>query len=261
MATVTQHAPGTFCWPELATSDQEGAKKFYTSLFGWTFQDSDIGDGQFYTMLKLNGASVGALYKLRPDESTKGMPPHWGTYVAVDSADAAAAKAKQLGASIMVEPFDVMDVGRMAVIQDPTGAVFSVWQPKKHIGVGVLDEVGAMCWNELMTTDAAKAKPFYMGLFGWKDETKPMGPMVYTIYKNGGANAGGMMQISPRMGPIPSHWLVYFSVKDCDATVNKATGMGAKVTVPAQDVPGVGRFAILQDPQGAHFGVVKGESM
>ena len=257
MATITQHAPGTFCWPELATSDQTKAKTFYTSLLGWQFTDNDMGGGESYTMLTLGGRTLGALYNQRQEERKQGIPPHWNSYVSVESADATAAKAKSLGGTVLAEPFDVFDAGRMAILQDPTGATFCIWQPKAHAGAGVLDEVGALCWTELMTTDTAKAQPFYTQLFGWTAEDKPMGPMTYTILKRGGAQAGGMMQITKEMGPIPSHWMVYFSVADCDATVAKAGTLGGKVTVPATDIPGVGRFAILQDPQGAHVAIIK----
>jgi predicted enzyme related to lactoylglutathione lyase len=260
MPTMTQHAPGTFCWPELGTTDQAAAKKFYTSLFGWTFEDNDMGAGGIYTMLKLNGQSVGALYALGKEMLDHGVPPHWGSYVAVESADAAAEKAKTLGATILGGPFDVMDVGRMAVIQDPTGATFSVWQAKKHAGANVLDEPGALCWTELMTTDAAKAKRFYTGLLPWTPESMPMGPpekpMEYTVFKNAGKSAAGMMQITPEMGPVPPHWMIYFMVENCDASASKAHQLGAKTLVPPTDIPNVGRFAVVMDPQGAPFAML-----
>lgn len=257
MATVTQHAPGTFCWPELATTDQQGAKTFYTTLFGWEFSDSDMGGGESYTMLKLAGRDVGALYSMREEQRGQGIPPHWNSYVAVESADQAAAKAKALGGQVLMEPFDVFDAGRMAIVKDPTGAVFCVWQAKAHIGAGVLNELGALCWTELMTTDTGKAGTFYTGLFDWKAEAMPMAPMTYTIFKSGTAQAGGMMAITPEMGPVPPHWMVYFAVADCDAAVAKAKGLGAKVAVPPTDAPNVGRFAVLRDPQGAHFSVIR----
>jgi predicted enzyme related to lactoylglutathione lyase len=258
MATTTQHAPGTFSWPELATSDQDGAKKFYTTLFGWTYEDNDMGPEGTYTMLKLRGESVGALYKMRPEQAASGMPPCWGSYVTVENVDQATVKARGLGAKVMMEPFDVMDVGRMAVIADPQGAVFSLWQARKHIGATVLDEVGALCWTELMTTDASAAEKFYTGLFGWKPESMPMGPgMTYTVFKRGETAAGGMMQITADMGPIPPNWGIYFQVADCDASAAKAASMGAQVVVPPKDIPNVGRFAILIDPQGAHFAILK----
>jgi predicted enzyme related to lactoylglutathione lyase len=194
---------------------------------------------------------------MRKEELATGAPPHWNSYVAVASADQAADKATALGGTVVLPPFDVFDSGRMAFIQDPTGAFFGVWQAKNHLGAGVLGEIGALCWTELMTSDVSKAQPFYTGLFGWQAEAKPMGPMSYTTYKRGNAPAAGMMQITKEMGPIPSHWMVYFSVADCDGTVAKAGTLGGKITVPPQDVPTVGRFAILQDPQGAHFAIIK----
>ena len=254
MATVTQHAPGTFCWPELCTTDQDGAKKFYTALFGWTFTDSDIGGGESYTMLKLKGKDAGALYRLGKEQLGRGVPPHWTSYVAVENADAATAKVKQLGGSVMKDPFDVFDHGRMAVVQDPTGATFCLWQAKKNIGVGVLNETGALCWTELLTTDTDKAGGFYKQLFGWKTETMPMGSgATYTMFKNGEPYAGGMMKITQQMGPIPSNWGVYFQVDDCDKATVKAQGLGAKTVVPPTDIPEMGRFSTLTDPQGAFF--------
>jgi len=254
MATITQHAPGTFCWPELATTDQARAKEFYARLFGWSFDDSPSGEGQVYTMLKLGERPVGALFQMGKEQQDK--PPHWASYVAVTSADETAATAKQLGGKLMMEPFDVMDVGRMAVIQDPQGAVVAVWQAKKHTGAGVLDEPGALCWTELMTSDTASAARFYTGLFGWTSEAKPMGPTTYTVFKRGEKSAGGMMGISPEMGPVPPHWLAYFAVGDCDESVAEAIMLGGQVMVPPTDVPGVGRYAILTDPQGAAFAVI-----
>src|SRR5258706_9022601 len=132
MPTITQHAPGAFCWPELGTSDQNAAKKFYGGLFGWTFNDTPIGPDQVYTIFQLDGRDAAALYTLQPDMLKMGVPPHWETYVAVANADNAAALAKQNGGTILKDAFDVMDAGRMAVIQDPLGATFCVWQANKH---------------------------------------------------------------------------------------------------------------------------------
>ncbi|MBI1796969.1 MAG: VOC family protein [Candidatus Eisenbacteria bacterium] len=256
MATTTTHAPGTFCWPELSTTDQAGAKKFYSALFGWEMNDSPMGEGEFYTMIGLGGRGVGALYTMRKEEKSSGAPPHWNSYVAVESADAAAARAKQLGATILADAFDVMDVGRMAIIQDPTGAVFCVWEAKKHTGAGVLGEPGSLCWTELMTRDTAKAGAFYTALFGWKTDVMTMGPMSYTVFKRDDTGAGGMMAISPDMGQVPPNWMPYFAVTDTDAIVAKANQVGGRVIAPAQDVPNVGRFAVLQDPQSAVFAVL-----
>src|SRR5882672_2563499 len=173
--TQMQHAPGSFCWIELATTDGPGAKKFYSELFGWTIHDSPVGPDMVYTMLRLDGKDVGALYQ--KGEMMKDVPTHWASYISVTSADEIAAKAKALGATVMKEPFDVMDVGRMAVIIDPTGAAFCIWQPGTHAGFGVKGEPNSVTWNELLTTDTARAIDFYTRLFGW--EAKTHGPMQY----------------------------------------------------------------------------------
>ena len=259
MQETPEYKPGTFCWVELGTTDGEAAKKFYTELFGWTFNDSPVGPGMVYTMLLLNGKDIGALYQMPPEMTSQAIPPNWLSYAAVSNADESAAKAKELGATLMKEPFDVMTVGRMAVVQDPTGAVFAIWEGRDHKGASVVNVPGALVWNELATTDKTRAGDFYSGLFGWKLDAQTFGPLEYTIFQNGDKGAGGMFQITPEMAGLPSHWLVYFSVDDCDAKVKKATELGASVMKPADDIPGVGRFAILKDPQGAAFAVIKTE--
>ena len=255
MAERTKHEPGTFSWVELATRDGAAAKRFYTSLFGWGFDDMPVGDGTTYTMLTKNGRRVGALYQMSAQQ--QGVPPHWNSYVTVASADDSAAQAKRLGGNVMLEPFDVLDAGRMAVVADPTGAVFSLWQAKRHIGADLVNEPGAFCWNELYTTDPKKAADFYRGLFGWSKDARHMDYGEYVIFNQGGRQMCGMMQIAKEWGPVPPHWLVYFAVADCDASVAKATSLGAKTTMPPMDIENVGRFAMLTDPEGAGFAVIK----
>lgn len=260
MQETPDYAPGTFCWVELATSDNEAAKKFYSELFGWTFADNPMGPDMVYTMLKKDDKEVGALYKMMPEMKERGIPPHWMSYASTPNADDSVAKAELLGATIMQPAFDVMEHGRMAVIQDPTGAVFSLWQPKQHRGASLVNAAGSLCWNELMTTDTNKAGDFYTGLFGWGKDVQSFGPMEYTMFTNEGRPTAGMLKITPEMGPIPPNWLIYFAVDDCDATVQKASELGANVMKPADDIPGIGRFAILTDPQGAAFAIIKLEA-
>jgi predicted enzyme related to lactoylglutathione lyase len=260
MQETPEYRPGTFCWVELATSDQSAAKNFYTQLFGWTYEDHPMGPGMVYTMLKLDGKDVGAMYKLMDDQVEFGVPPNWLSYISVTNADDATAKAKNAGATILKEPFDVMTVGRMSIVKDPTGAVFAIWQAGDHQGAGVCNVPGSFCWNELMTTDTAKDKEFYTSVFGWGADTQNFGGLEYTMFANGDRPAGGMLAITPEMGPIPPNWLVYFAVDDCDAKVQKASELGATVMKPADDIPGIGRFAILIDPQGAAFALIKLES-
>lgn len=254
------YQPGTFCWVELGTTDGEAAKRFYTELFGWTFSDSPIGPDMVYTMLKLDEQNIGALYQMPSEMTSQGIPPNWLSYVSVASADESAAKAKELGATVMKDPFDVMDVGRMAVIQDPTGAVFAIWQAGTNKGAAIFNVPGSLCWNELATNDTAKDGEFYSGLFGWTKDTMNLGPMEYTMFANNGRGAGGMFKLTPEMAGIPPHWLNYFAVDDCDAKVKKATELGASIMKPADDIPGIGRFAILRDPQNAVFAVIKLEN-
>lgn len=257
MQETPEYAPGTFCWVELATTDSEAAKKFYTALFGWSFEDNPVAPEMVYTMLKQDGKDVGALFQLPAEMTAQGIPPNWLSYASVTSADETAAKAKSLGATLMKEPLDVFTVGRMAVIQDPTGAVFALWQPGTHKGAGVVNVPNSFCWNELATPDVAKAGDFYTGLFGWGKNVQQMGPMTYTSFMNGERPAGGMYAPPPEMGEMPPHWLVYFAVDDTDAVVQKANELGAKTCAPPMDIPDTGRFAILQDPQGAAFAIIK----
>lgn len=245
---VTKHENGQFCWAELSTSDGPGAKAFYTALMGWEAEDSPIGPDMVYTMLKLNGASVCALYQ---DDSKK-APPHWATYIHVDDVDGYAARAKELGGTLLTEPFAVMEVGRMAVVQDPTGAVFSLWQPKSHSGSTVIGEPGSVCWNELHTRDTAAAEAFYTGLFGYGVKHSQM-PMPYTELQLGGKSHAGIVALGPEEEGVPPYWAIYFAVADCAATVEKANALGATTVFPPHEIPEVGTMAIIKDPQGAVF--------
>jgi predicted enzyme related to lactoylglutathione lyase len=238
----------------LAPTAGPAAKTFYSQLFGWEGQDMPIGPGMVYTMLKLGGKDVAALYQ--KGEEMKQVPTHWASYISVTSADETAAKAKELGATVVQEPFDVMDVGRMAVITDPTGAHFCIWQAGKHKGVGVKGETGSLCWNELLTNDTTKAIDFYTQLFGWKTKTDS-GATPYTEISNGEDHIGGIMQIQPQMGPMPPNWGIYIAVNDCDATAAKSTSLGGRQYLPPTDIPHVGRFAVLSDPQGAVFNIIQ----
>lgn len=259
MTVVTKHEPGSFCWPELATSDAAGAKTFYTGLFGWNANDSPAGPDMIYTMLQKSGKSVGALYGLGPQQ--KGVPSHWNIYVAVASADETAKKAKELGGNVLMEPVDVMDVGRMAIIKDKQGATFCVWEAKKHIGAEIINEPNTLCWAELDTTDMGSAEKFYTALFGWgvKRGGEAANETAYTEWQRGGNSIGGMMTIPKEWGPVPPNWLVYFMVSDVDAATKKAGELGGHAIVPPTDIPKTGRFSVIGDPQGAVFAIFKPE--
>jgi hypothetical protein len=256
MPTVTTHAPGTFCWPELATTDQESAVAFYRALFGWDVNEQPIGPGGTYSMFTLRGKNVGAAYTLRPEERQQNIPPHWGSYVSVADADAAVKRAQELGAKVLAPAFDVMDAGRMAILQDPTGGVFMVWQAKKHVGAEVLGDPGSLCWTELATRDTKAAEKFYTSLFGWAAKHGTDG-MEYIELANDGQQQGGILPITPQMGNMPTAWTPYFMVSNVDATAAKVKELGGRVYMGPQDLPKVGRFAVVADPQGAMFDIFK----
>jgi predicted enzyme related to lactoylglutathione lyase len=257
MPEITSPRIGHFCWFELATNDQQAAKQFYSGLFGWTFVEFPMGPDSVYTMFQLGGRDVGACYTMQPDQRARGIPPHWMTYIAVANADEAAAKAASLGAQVLAPAFDVFDVGRMAVLQDPTGATFCIWQAKRHIGARVMGEPNTFCWSELMARDTPVALKFYTTMFGWGTHvTTNQAGFAYTHWTAGNAPIGGMMEISPEMGAIPAHWMNYIATPDCDAIARKAIQLGGKAVQPPFDIPGTGRMAVLQDPQGAMFSII-----
>jgi predicted enzyme related to lactoylglutathione lyase len=248
--------PGTFSWPELSTTDQKSGVAFYRSLFGWDVNEQPMGPDETYSMFQMRGREVGAAYTMRPEERQHGVPPHWNNYVTVKNVDDSTKRAQELGGKVLMAPFDVMEAGRMAILQDPTGAVFQVWQPKNHIGTRIQREPGSLCWTELVTNDTQTAGKFYTQLFGWAAKAGGTGMDEYTEFSVEGTPDAGMMKIRPEWGPgIPAHWTPYFQVADCDATVSKAKSLGAQVGLAPTDLANVGRFAMLADPQGAKFAV------
>lgn len=257
MAEINKHAAGSFCWIELNTTDAPAAKQFYSALFDWEPVDMPVAPGMVYTIMRIRGRDVAALCEMMPGQKQSGMPAHWMTYVAVESADAAAQKAVELGGQqIMLHT--VGDAGRLAVLQDGQGAYFSVWQPGANPGIGLNDEPGTLCWSELWTLDRSAAANFYGALFGWRTKAGSAGaPNDYTEWQNGEQSIGGMLAITEEMGPVPPHWLPYFMVADCDATCAKAVAAGAAQCMAPMDIPGVGRFGVLRDPQGGTFAVIK----
>jgi len=253
MPIVEKHAPGAFCLIELATTDQDAAKKFYTGLFGWSFSDQPIGPGGTYTLFRLEQRDVASAYTIRPEDRT--IPPHWDVYITVESADEAAKRAGELGGKVIAGPFDVAQYGRMAVLQDPTGAVFCVWQPKQGIGIGLAGVPGTLCWMDLSTGDPERAKQFYEGLFGWRIITGERDTSGYLHIKNGEEFIGGIPPAAHRDPHSPPHWLGYFLVSNVDESAGKAAELGGRTYLAPMDIENAGRFAVLADPQGAAFAI------
>jgi len=250
---------GRFTWHELMTTDMKAAVKFYTSLFGWTSEEMDMGPGGKYTLLKQGDKQVaGAMAAQQP-----GVPSSWLTYVGVDDVDAAAKQIAELGGKTLVPPTEVPNIVRFSVAQDPQGAVFGVLK-----GVGPSANApppddaplpGNFCWDELHTSDKQAASKFYGKLFGWTGKVGDKDPMEYWHWMHSGKDIGGMMKL--QMPNVPPHWLAYLAVANVDTSATRARELGAKVLVEAMEVPGTGRFVVLQDPTGAAFALFKSARM
>jgi len=249
---MPDYAPGTPSWVDLGSPDVDASIRFYGSLFGWSASEPVEGGGG-YRFFEQDGKMVAGLGPLMME----GQPPAWLNYVSIADADETVGTARDAGAVIHVEPMDVLDVGRMAILADPTGAALGLWQPRRHTGAEIVNEPVSLTWNELETRDPNAAKPFYNAIFGWDADTAQMGAMEYTTWRLGDQPVGGMADISGRVpDEVPAHWLAYFAVEDTDATVEQAKALGGEVNVPPMDIP-AGRFAVLGDPHGAVFGVIK----
>ena len=253
MPKFESYVQGTPSYVELITPDQAAAKEFYGPLFGWEFDDVPMGDDGYYVTFAKEGDSVGGIGGQMP--GLEGHPAFWGVYLAVDDVDATTARVADAGGKVEAGPFDVMEHGRMSAIQDPSGARVNLWQAKGHPGTQRANEPGTPIWNELISPDLAAATAFYTDLLGvgWEEQPMDGGP-AYTCLMVDGRQVGGAM--APMMADIPPHWNVYFNVESVDDTIAKVVALGGSVVAPAFDVPGVGRMAVLADPQGGMFNLM-----
>jgi predicted enzyme related to lactoylglutathione lyase len=257
MPTFDSYAQGTPSWAELTTPDPQAARSYYAGLFGWDYEENPTGDeGDVYLISTLQGAKVAGITGQMPELA--GHPAFWGVYLAVDDVDAVVALVEGAGGKIEAGPFDVMDAGRMAAIQDPTGARVNLWQAGRTIGTELANEPGTPIWNELVTPDLDTATRFYSEILGVGWQAMPMDDGDYTCLLVGEKAVAGALP--PQMEGLPPHWNVYFNVVDCDASMGKAVELGGSVVAPAFDVPGVGRMGYLSDPQGAMFALMQNPS-
>jgi predicted enzyme related to lactoylglutathione lyase len=257
MTTVDKHQPGTFCWVELATSDLSAGREFYSKVFGWQSDARPVeGWGDYATFSVDDGRSAAGGYVQQEAERSMGVPPHWNLYITTEDVDATVAKATELGGQATVPSMDT-PLGKMAVIADPTGARFCLWQSEQMPGFTVRNEPVSFAWADLITPDKDRAKEFYGGLFGWTGEDTGEEFGFYTLVKLGDEQIAGMM--NPNQPETPPVWMPYFDVTDADAVTSAATEAGAQVMMPVTPIPTVGRFAVLSDPQGALFAVLQTE--
>lgn len=251
MTEKTGYPAGAPLWVDVASADVDASRAFYGSLFGW---ESDPGDPEFggYSTFTLRGQLVAGIGPLMNEH----QPPLWSVYLCTDDADKTTELVTAAGGQVVVPPMTVGDLGRMAVYTDPTGAGIGVWQPMAHTGAQLVDEPGTVCWTELVTRDVEAAKSFYSTTFPMTAEAAGPDPAYTMLHVDGQPVAGLMAMPAAYPDRVPAHWSVYFAVDDADAAVAKAEELGAKVRRPAEDAPW-GRFAVLADPQGAVFAVIK----
>lgn len=260
MAEFKSYSPGMFCWTDYTSADIGASLEFYGSLFGWRGVEQPSEDGMpRYLFFTLEEKVVCGIGELPSSMKEQGVPPMWNSYISTNDVDASCTKAKELGGSVMMPPFDISDKGRMAMVVSPEGAYFGLWQAKNHIGADIANIPGSVTWNELATNDVAKSIAFYEELCAWKSVTEQMGETSYTSFTTKeGRPAGGMLEMtdSPQWEGVPPHWSVYFAVGDCDEAVKRAKELGGSVLVPPTDIPDMGRFAVLKDNIGGVFSVM-----
>ena len=256
MAEFTSYRHGTPCWVDVTSTDMGATNAFYSGLFGWDAEDLGEEAGG-YTMYTLRGKRVAA--GSPPPPGAEGAPPHWTTYLASDDVDDTARKVRDAGGTVLMDPFDVFDSGRMTIAQDPTGAVFGVWRAGTHIGAELANEPGTLNWNECQTGDPGGAGAFYAAVFGHGYEERPMteGGPIYGVLLVDGRGVAGVLQLAGEMKDIPPNWSPVFSVADSDETVAKARELGGTALMPGMDLPEIGRLAVIQDPTGAVFQVLQ----
>jgi uncharacterized protein len=256
MGKRTHYTPGTFSWTDLTTTDQEGAKAFYGALFGWTADDRPVGDGIVYSMMLLDGDPVAAISPQPQQQRDADVPPTWNSYITVESADAALERAKHLGATVHAPAFDVMDSGRMGVVQDPQGAYVLVWEPRNTPGAAVVNAPGALSWNELVTSDMEASASFYSELFEWTvTPVEGFGMPYMTIANREGHSNGGIRAASETE---PNYWLVYFGTDDAQAVLAKVDELGGSPLMGPMEIGEGMTLAAAADPQGAVFALYAG---
>jgi predicted enzyme related to lactoylglutathione lyase len=238
---------GTPCWIDYGVPDVEAAKQLYATVLGWTYEGGDPEYGGYLTCLRNGLQAAGMAPQQNPDD-----PPRWTTYFATDDADGTAARIREAGGTVVLEPMDVGPMGRMAIALDPQGNPFGLWQAAEHTGVRIYNEPGALVWNEAAVDDPDAARSFYGAVFGFRfDEVPDAGG--YTTFATGEAPLGGLGASQPG---LPRGWSTCFSVASADEAVAAVEAAGGKVLVAAEDTP-FGRFAVVEDPWGAPFSVMQ----
>jgi hypothetical protein len=256
MTAIRKYQPGQFCWTDLGTPDVAAAKKFYRGIFGWEAEDYPMGPGgEKYSIMRVEGKDACALYPMDAEQKERKATPAWLPYIAVKNVTRSATKAKAAGGTVCLGPMDVMDKGRMAIVQDPAGAAFAIWQAGKHPGAKLKGVPGTVMWHDLNTPNVESAGKFYAKVFGWKVETKDFSGNAYHMLTSEGEGFGGIWPQSTSQ--LPPSWVTYWLVASCAKTLAKAKRLGGSVAMDTITVPETCRFAVLKDPQGAAFAILE----
>jgi predicted enzyme related to lactoylglutathione lyase len=249
---------GEFNWVDLSALDLEAQSAFYEALFGWSHTDTPSGEGMVYRMFAIDGHTVGGMSQLSADLVAQGLVSAWNTYVATDDVDATAAKAAELGGSVVMQPMEVPGSGRMAAILDPTGAYLFLWKPLRYDETMEYMLPGTLAWNDLGTRDPEKAADFYARLLGWDVQPMTGGPMPYWVVSVAGQGEGGIMPMPETLpAEVPAYWLPYFGTADIAASVAKAVELGGAILSGPMEVGGTMAFAVVADPAGASFALLQ----
>ena len=250
------HPNGTPAWIDLMTTDPQGAADFYGAVFGWTFEEQIVDEQVAYIVAHHDGREAAGIAARTDEERARGVPPAWNIFFATDAISQTCDRATTLGATVHTPPFGLPDVGRMAVLTDPTGALFCLWQGNSHVGMATMHVPGTFTWCECLTREPRSAARFYEDLFGWKTETSRDLGTEYTVCHSDGTAIAGIMDMPDGLEGIPATWMTYLATQDCEATITRIQRAGGKLLNGPMEY-GTGKFAVIQDPQGAVFGIIE----
>lgn len=256
MSVFTEYSHGQFNWVDLNSHDMAAASEFYSALFDWSCATQDTQGGPPYGIFNLGEHQIAGIGEMDEEMKSSGMPPMWNSYINVDGIESVVEQVGQLGGNVIVPVMQVMDAGKLAFIQEPSGGICALWEKGNHIGATLCNDTGAFCWNELATREIDKAKTFFQDLLGWTYDKNEQSPAEYYIIKNGDRMNGGIMAMDESWGEIPSHWTVYFSVADVNASTEKLKALGGKVMHGPFETE-VGPISVCSDPQGAMFNLIQ----
>ena len=259
MSEIQNYNHAHFCWLDLGTFNMDAASEFYSALFNWEILRNNSQETGQYSMFLVNQKPVAGFYPLMQEQIDNHVPSHWMPYIKTDNIAETVSKAKENGANIIADVMTVPNEGSMALIQDSEGGMFGLWQPLNHIGSAYKDIPGAMCWFEYGCHNREKSIEFYQNVFGWSNETSQMGETLYTTFLSENGMVGGLYELPENMQEIPNHWLSYFATENIDKCCEIVTQKDGNIIMPKMFVPGVGFFAVIQDSQGAVFGIVQGQ--